>query len=81
MWGGQLGPDQGISREEAIKTVTINGAYSSFEEKVKGSIEPGKYSDFVVLSDDIMTVPVDNIKDIKVLATVLGGKTVFGALQ
>jgi len=81
MWGGQLGPDQGISREEAIKTVTINSAYSSFEEKVKGSIEPGKYSDFVVLSDDIMAVPADNIKDIKVLATVLGGKTVFGTLQ
>ena len=79
-WGGTLGPNQGISREEAIKSVTINSAYTSFEENVKGSIEPGKYADFVVLSADVMTVPADTIKDIKVLATVLGGKPVYGAL-
>ena len=77
-WNGGLGPDQGISREEALKSVTINGAYTSFEEKVKGSIEPGKYADFVVLSGDILATPADSIKDIKVLATVLGGKTVYG---
>lgn len=77
-WGGSLGPDQGISREDAIKSVTINGAYTSFEEKVKGSIEPGKYADFVVLSDDVMAVPEESIKDIKVLTTVLAGKPVFG---
>jgi predicted amidohydrolase YtcJ len=81
MWGGKLGPNQGISREEAIKSVTINGAYTSFEEGVKGSIEPGKYADFVVLSGDILTVPAETIKDLKVLATVLGGKTVYGTLQ
>lgn len=79
-WGGILGPDQGISRADAIRSVTINGAYTSFEEKVKGSIEPGKYADFVVLSDDVLTVPADNIKDIKVLTTVLGGKPVYGQL-
>ena len=81
MWGGKLGPTQGISRAEAIKSVTINGAYTSFEEKVKGSIEPGKYADFVVLSGDILTVPAETIKDLKVTATVLGGKTVYGKLQ
>ena len=80
-WGGSLGPGQGISREEAIKSVTINGAYTSFEEKVKGSIEPGKYADFVVLSGDIMTVSADEIKDLKVLTTVLGGKAVYGELK
>lgn len=79
-WGGILGPDQAISREDAIRTVTINGAYTSFEEDIKGSIEPGKYADFVVLSEDVMTVPADSIKDIKVLTTVLGGKAVFGQL-
>ena len=62
-WGGRLGPDQGISRADAIRSVTINGAYTSFEEKVKGSIEPGKYADFVVLSGDILSVPAERIRD------------------
>ena len=80
LWGGQLGPDQGLSREDAIRSVTINGAHTSFEEGVKGSIEPGKYADFVVLSDDILSVPAEQIKDIKVKATILGGKPVYGQL-
>jgi predicted amidohydrolase YtcJ len=79
-WGGRLGPDQGISRQEAIKSVTINGAYTSFEEKVKGSIEPGKYADFVVLSGDILSVPAEQIKDLKVVTTVLAGRPVYGQL-
>jgi predicted amidohydrolase YtcJ len=80
-WGGKLGPDQGISRADAIRSVTINGAYTSFEEKAKGSIEPGKYADFVVLSDDILAIPAEKIRDTKVLATVLGGRTVYGELE
>ena len=79
-WGGRLGPDQGISREEAIRSVTTNGAYTTFEEGEKGSIEPGKYADFVVLSGDILTVPAERIPDLKVRATVLGGRTVYGSL-
>jgi hypothetical protein len=79
-WGGRLGPNQGISREDAIRSVTINGAYTTFEEKVKGSIEPGKYADFVVLSGNIMKVPAEKIRDLKVQATVLGGRTVYGRL-
>jgi predicted amidohydrolase YtcJ len=80
-WGGKLGPDQGISRADAIRSVTINGAYTTFEEGVKGSIESGKYADFVVLSDDILTIPAEKIRDTKVLTTVLGGETVFGRLE
>jgi hypothetical protein len=80
-WAGKLGPDQGISRADAIRSVTINGAYTTFEEKVKGSIEPGKYGDFVVLSKDILNVPAEQIATTKVLATVLGGRTVFGDLD
>jgi predicted amidohydrolase YtcJ len=80
-WGGSLGPDQGLSREDAIRSVTINSAHTTFEENVKGSIEAGKYADFVVLSADILTVPVDDIKDIKVVTTVLAGKPVFGQLN
>jgi predicted amidohydrolase YtcJ len=80
-WGGKLGPDQGISRADAIRSVTINGAYTTFEERVKGSIERGKYADFVVLSDDVLSIPAERIRDTKVLTTVLGGKTVFGSLE
>ena len=80
-WGGRLGPNQGISRKEAIRSVTINGAYTTFEEKMKGSIEPGKYADFVILSGDILKVPAEAIRDLKVQATVLGGRTVFGSLE
>ncbi len=79
-WGGSLGSDQGLSRENAIRSVTINSAYTSFEEHVKGSIEVGKYADFVVLSDDILQVAPLDIQHIKVLATVLGGRTIYGAL-
>ena len=78
-WGGVLGPDQGLTREEAIRGITLDSAYVSFEEDVKGSIEPGKYADFVVLSDDILTVPAETIKDIEVEATVLAGKVVYGS--
>ena len=80
-WGGKLGPDQGISRADAIRSVTINGAYTTFEEGLKGSIEPGKYADFVVLSNDILKIPAEQIRTTKVLATVLGGKTVYGSVK
>ena len=81
LWGGKLGADQGITREQAIRTVTSWSPLTTFEENVKGSIEPGKYADLVLLSDDILKVPAEKIKDIKVRATVLGGKTVYGTLQ
>jgi predicted amidohydrolase YtcJ len=80
-WGGRLGPNQGISRADAIRSVTINGAYTTFEEKVKGSIEPGKYADFVILSGDILKVPAEKIRDLKVVTTVLSGRPVYGSLQ
>jgi predicted amidohydrolase YtcJ len=80
-WDGKLGPNQGISRADAIRSVTINGAYTTFEEKVKGSIEPGKYADFVVLSSDILEIPAEQIRTTKVLATMLGGRTVYGTLK
>jgi predicted amidohydrolase YtcJ len=80
LWGGSLGPDQGLSRQAAIRSVTINSAHTSFEEQVKGSIEPGKYADMVVLSDDILTVPEARIKDVKVKATLVGGKPVWGQI-
>jgi predicted amidohydrolase YtcJ len=79
--GDVLGPDQGISREEAIRAITYTAAYTSFEEDKKGSIEVGKYADFVVLAEDILTVPAEDIKDIEVVATVLAGEPVYGSLS
>ncbi len=70
-------PEQALSRVEAIRFYTINNAYLFFAEDERGSLEPGKLADFIIISDDILTCPVDQIKDIKVLKTYLGGKVVY----
>ena len=75
--GGVFGPDQAVSREEALRLVTINNAYLTFEEDLKGSIEPGKLADVVVLSDDLMSVAEDRIDDLAVLMTMVGGNIVY----
>ena len=75
----KLGADQCVTREEAIRMYTINGTHLTFEEKVKGSIEPRKLADMIVIDRDILTCPEDDIKDTKVLRTILGGKTVYEA--
>ena len=77
--GRQLGGEQCVGREEAIRMYTINAAYLSFEEHLKGSLEPGKLADIIVIDRDILTCPIDEIKSIKVLRTILGGKTVYEA--
>jgi len=69
-------PEHRITREQAIRLYTIHNAYLTFEEEEKGSIEPGKLADFIVLDRDILTCDVDAVKDIEVLATWLGGKEV-----
>ncbi len=70
-------PEQKISVQEAVECYTMNNAYASFEEKIKGSITKGKLADFVVLSDDILTVDPVKIQDVSVEMTVLGGKVVY----
>ena len=72
-----LGPDQKISREDALRLVTRNHWFLSFEENTKGVIAPGRYADMVVLSEDIMTVPAKRIEQMRVLMTMVGGKPVY----
>jgi hypothetical protein len=75
--GSVIMPSEAITRQEALKAYTINNAYATFEESLKGSIEPGKLADMAVLSDDILTCPEDSIKDIKCLMTILDGKIIY----
>lgn len=77
--GGVWGANQKVSVDEALMINTLNGAYASREEAIKGSITPGKLADFVVLADDLHTVNPDTIKDIQIVRTVVGGNTVYQA--
>ena len=76
-----LHPEQLITREQALRFYTLNNAFLTFEEKEKGSLEVGKLADFIVLDRDILTCPVDEVKDISVLQTWLGGKQVYARPQ
>jgi predicted amidohydrolase YtcJ len=69
-------PDQKMTREETLRSWTIEGAYAAFEEAHKGSLEPGKLADFIMLSGDVMTMPESEIWKTKVSLTVVGGKIV-----
>lgn len=71
-----LNPQQRITREQAIRLYTINNAYLMFVEKEKGSLEAGKLADLIVLDRDILTCPVDDIRNIQVEQTYLGGRLV-----
>jgi len=70
-------PEQRVTRAEALRMFTLDAAYAAFEEKIKGSIVPGKLADMVVLSRDIMTIPAAEILGTDVEMTILGGKVVF----
>jgi predicted amidohydrolase YtcJ len=77
-WDGKIwGANQKISLDEAIRVNTLNGAYNSHEEDMKGSITAGKLADYVVLAEDLYSIPMDKFKDVKIVRTVVGGKTVY----
>jgi predicted amidohydrolase YtcJ len=75
--GSVFFPEERMSRMEALRAYTINNAYDAFEEDIKGSLKPGKLADLVVLSRDILNIPEDEISNVKVLTTILGGKIVY----
>lgn len=76
---GVLGKEQAITRKEALRIATIENAYLTFEEDIKGRLMPGMLADMVVLNQDIMTVPDADLPKTEVVATMVGGRLVFGA--
>ena len=77
--GREWGPNQRVTLDEALRICTLNGAHASFEEKLKGSITAGKLADFVMLEKDPHDVPPTSLKDIRVVRTVVGGRTMYEA--
>lgn len=78
--GGIYGlKDEGVTLEEAIRNHTVNSAYLTFDENERGSLEPGKLADMVVLTEDIMTVNPNRIRDIGIVQTIIGGEVVYTA--
>ena len=75
--GYTLGPSQAITPEEALKLYTINNAYILGVEEERGSIEPGKLADMAVLSQDILNIDPDEIRNTKALMTMVDGKIVY----
>lgn len=69
--------EENLTVEEALRTYTVNAAYASFEEDEKGTIEVGKFADITVLSDDLLSIPPEKIREVKVEMTVVGGKIVY----
>jgi predicted amidohydrolase YtcJ len=80
MVGGHHVNRQSITREEALIAHTRANAYFLFQEGNLGSLAPGKYADLLVLDRDYLTVPADEIKDLKPLLTMVGGKVVYDAM-
>jgi len=70
-------PEEKIGVDEALKAYTIGAAYASFDEKRKGTLDPGKLADFIILDRDITRLPPEEIRNVKVVRTVVGGRTVF----
>jgi predicted amidohydrolase YtcJ len=72
-----IGPENRVSRADALRMMTADAAYLSFDEKRKGSIEVGKLGDLAILTDDLLTCDAERIKEIRAVVTVVGGKVVY----
>jgi len=75
--GADLGQEECLTREQAVRLYTINNAYLNREEKTKGSLEPGKLADLIVIDRDVLTCPAKDVAKTSVLYTIVGGKVVY----
>ena len=75
--GGVRNPRQRLTREQAIRFYTVNNARLNFEERAKGSIQPGKYADLIMIDRNVLKCPVDEVRGTRVLLTMVGGKVVW----
>ncbi|HEX9636768.1 MAG TPA: amidohydrolase family protein, partial [Acidobacteriota bacterium] len=78
--GGWI-PRQRLSLEQAILGYTLDAAYGSFDEKLKGSLEPGKLADIVILQQNLFSLPASRIGEVEVWRTLVGGRVVYSAAQ
>lgn len=76
--GEQFFPEQAMTREEALRSYTLDAAYAIFKEDELGSLSPGKYADITVLDQNLLTAPEEEIKDAEFVYTIVGGELVFG---
>jgi hypothetical protein len=74
---GGYEPEEKMTREQALRSYTLDAAFGAFEEHIKGSIEPGKLADFTVFTQDIMTVPENELLKTEVAMTIVGGKVLY----
>ena len=74
---GGYEPDQKMTRDQALKSYTLDAAFGAFEEDIKGSITPGKLADFTIYDQDIMTVDENKILDTKVMMTIFNGEILY----
>jgi len=74
---GKLGEDPGLSREAVLRAATINAAYELHEDDVTGSLQVGKFADLIVIDRNPLKIPAEDIANVRVLETVVGGRTVY----
>ena len=75
--GQVLAPEERLTIHEILRLYTVNGAYAGFEEEQKGSLKPGKLADFIVIDRDVLSIPSEQLKDVKVLKTYVGGTLIY----
>ncbi len=76
-YAGRLGADKGLSRAQVLRAITMNSSYELHQDDATGSLEAGKLADVIVLDRNVLDIPAEQIADVKVLQTVVGGRVVY----